>query len=133
MSSLKLAGCVIKDEQGKILLIHRNTSNRQQWEIPGGKVEEAEDSMHAAARELQEELGVEVKIDKLLGEKEFTEAARVMRYSWYQSKIISGNPKIMEPGIFDDMRYFHISEMSKIKLSIGAQTFLSMMKDDYDS
>ena len=42
LMKIALAGCVIKDDQDRILLIHRNTPKRTQWEIPGGKIEEGE-------------------------------------------------------------------------------------------
>ena len=36
---MRLAGCVITDSDGNILLVHRSTPKRTQWEIPGGKLE----------------------------------------------------------------------------------------------
>ena len=33
---MKLAGCIIKDEDGRVLLMHRDDPRRTQWEIPGG-------------------------------------------------------------------------------------------------
>jgi len=63
-SKLQLAGCVILDEKGRVLLLHRETSKRVQWETPGGKVEPGESEKQAAVREVKEELGVDVKILK---------------------------------------------------------------------
>jgi len=42
MKYLELAGAVILDKNKKILLMHRNTPNLMQWELPGGKIEPKE-------------------------------------------------------------------------------------------
>jgi 8-oxo-dGTP diphosphatase len=126
--TIKLAGCIINDSQNNILLLHRNTAARQHWEIPGGKLETDEDAASSAVREVKEELGITVKIEKLLGGREFTEDDIKMHYTWYKAKIVSGQPKVMEPEIFDGMRYFSADEMHDIVLSTGAQTFLAMLE-----
>jgi len=126
---MKLAGCIILDEKGRILLLHRNTAKRVQWEIPGGKIDEDEDTKTTAIRELKEELGVDVEIARLLSEKEFTEDGFTLHYSWFLAKVKSGEPKNAEPEIFDDLRYFSLEEMEKEVLSSGAQTFLELVKN----
>jgi|TARA_B100000315_G_C14011697_1_gene334785 (d)CTP diphosphatase len=57
-------------EDSKILLCQRNQDDHYAnlWEFPGGTVEQGESHPQALAREMAEELGVEVKVDRLLGE-----------------------------------------------------------------
>lgn len=128
--NLRLAGCIIPDEDGKILLLHRNTAKRQQWEIPGGKLEDGEESSVAAIREVKEELGVEVQIRRKLGEKTFKEDGRTLHYTWYQAKITDGDARVIEPESFDDMKYFSRSQMQKIhdQLSPNTKNFLATIK-----
>ncbi len=76
--SVRLAGCVFQNEEGRILLIHRNVPGRVQWELPGGKVENGETIEEAAKREMKEELGVAVTIIRKLGEKNFEESEEKM-------------------------------------------------------
>ena len=66
MNIIRLAGCVIYNKDKELLLIHRNSPKRTQWELPGGKIDEGEDPEASAKRELLEELGVEVDLIKKL-------------------------------------------------------------------
>lgn len=127
---MKLAGCIIRDEEGKILLLHRNTPKRQQWEIPGGKVDENEDAKKAAIREIREELGVDVEITSLIGEKEFTEDGFTMSYTWYAANILQGQPQIMEPETFDQLRAFSTQEMRILfeELSPNTQNLIEALE-----
>lgn len=130
MSKITLAGCIIFDDQGKILLMHRNeitpTKKRIQWETPGGTIEEGEDSSETATRELREELDIEVEIIKKLGQKNFIEDDNEMEYTWYLSSIKSGDPKLMED-FYDDLQYFSFEEMKEMEnlLSANARNFLA--------
>ncbi len=110
---LQLAGCVIQNLEGKILLLHRNTPGRIQWETPGGKIEEGEDEKVAAIREVKEELGIEVEIEKEIGRKDFSEDGNEMGYVWFQAKIISGDPKPLEEK-HDKVEYFSWDELKTI-------------------
>lgn len=72
------AGCLITDASGKVLLV--NPNYKQTWEIPGGIVEENESPRSCCKREINEELGINLPVKKLLlvdyngGTKEKTES-----------------------------------------------------------
>src|SRR4051812_29822466 len=108
---IQLAGCVIVDDYGRILLLHRSTDDYSHWELPGGKIEKDELPEHAAIREIQEELGVEVHLTKALGNGEFADNEREFVYEWFQAEIASGEPRICEPETFDDLDYFELEDM----------------------
>lgn len=55
---------VIRNPGGKILLV--KTSYQEYWTFPGGSVDENESPVAAVGREVQEELGIELKINKLI-------------------------------------------------------------------
>lgn len=121
MKKIKLAGCIIKNSENKILLLHRNTSKRKQWEMPGGKVEQDEKPAEAARREIKEELGLIVRIKKETGRKEFIEDGFSMSYIWYKAVIIKGKPILMEEE-FDKFKYFSWNELKEIKSSLSPNT-----------
>jgi 8-oxo-dGTP diphosphatase len=58
--------CVLRDEHGRILLV-RHTYGRLNWELPGGGAEAGEAPPETAIREMREETGLEVVIDRLTG------------------------------------------------------------------
>lgn len=62
MSPVHVAVGVILDSERNILITRRDPDSHQGglWEFPGGKVEEGESLGSALARELWEELGIEI-------------------------------------------------------------------------
>lgn len=57
-----VVGCLVRNAEGRILLIRHR---KRGWEIPQGRVEEGEDLLGAARREVLEETGVEVDLGPL--------------------------------------------------------------------
>ena len=55
---------IIKD--GKILLMHRIKNGQQYFVFPGGGVEDGETIDAGIVREIKEEFGIDIKIEKLL-------------------------------------------------------------------
>ncbi len=53
---------LIRDEGGRILLVHRTYSRDEPWALPGGWLEGNEAIERALERELREETGLRVKV-----------------------------------------------------------------------
>jgi 8-oxo-dGTP pyrophosphatase MutT (NUDIX family) len=58
------AGAVIRDEQGRVLLVH--PTYQELWELPGGALEPGESPLAACRRELTEEIGFVPPLGELL-------------------------------------------------------------------
>ncbi|MDM4720025.1 NUDIX hydrolase [Micromonospora sp. WMMA1363] len=58
------ADALIRNEQGHVLLV--NPRYKPDWDLPGGMAEANEPPHQAAEREIREELGLELKVNKLL-------------------------------------------------------------------
>ena len=127
---LRLAGCIIVNDNSGILLLHRNTPKRIRWEIPGGKIEVGESEIETVAREIKEELVVDVEIVRLLGSRDFTEDGYTMSYHWFLGLISVGSPVVGEPETFDDLRYFSRGELiaNVPALSSNTRNFLDAWK-----
>ncbi|MDU2266661.1 NUDIX hydrolase [Clostridium celatum] len=58
------AGALVTNQKNEVLLVknpHRG------WEFPGGQIENGEDLIQGVSREVFEESGIEIKVDKLVG------------------------------------------------------------------
>jgi mutator protein MutT len=96
------------------------------YEFPGGKVEPGESEHQALIRELDEELGVSVKVEELLGETHFRGfSGREITLRVY---FVSGDLAGMTLNEHDDFQW-----VSKRSLSeSGAHTFVTKNLSDGD-
>ena len=108
---LRLAGCVILDGESRVLLLHRNTARYVHWELPGGKIDPGEDPADAAKREVAEELGIQVRVERELGRCTFIDHETAMEYVWFLASIASGEPRVMETDTFDALAFFAWPEL----------------------
>src|SRR5690349_12959633 len=61
------AGAVIRDDQGRLLLIQRGHEPALgRWSLPGGRLEPGETSAQAVVREVEEETGLVIEAGELL-------------------------------------------------------------------
>jgi 8-oxo-dGTP diphosphatase len=64
---LGVAGKAVIRKGGQFLLIQRSLRSHFDpglWELPGGKIDHGEDLVEAVAREVREEVGIEIKIGR---------------------------------------------------------------------
>jgi ADP-ribose pyrophosphatase YjhB (NUDIX family) len=57
---------LIRDERGRILLVHRTYSHEEPWALPGGWLEGSEGVERTLERELHEETGLRVRAGRVL-------------------------------------------------------------------
>ncbi|MDE6530717.1 MAG: NUDIX hydrolase [Lachnospiraceae bacterium] len=71
IEAVSCGGIVI--HKGKILLLYKNFRNRYEgWVLPKGTVEEGEEYMETALREVREEAGVSAELIQYIGKSEYT-------------------------------------------------------------
>ena len=105
----RFAGCVISDDEGRILLMHR--PGKDVWELPGGSTETDEPLEVTAAREVFEELGIDVEIEESLGKTSFDQEGKTYEFSWYKATILDGVPTPKQPSECDQVAYFFRKEL----------------------
>jgi 8-oxo-dGTP diphosphatase len=104
---------LIEDNEGRVLACLRPEGKHLggKWEFPGGKIDPGETPEAALIRELQEELGVEVRIEAEFTPVEWDYSGRAIRLIPFCCAIISGTPTPLEHA---DIRWIsapHLGEL----------------------
>lgn len=88
-------GAGIIQQHGKYLVSQRPEGSilGQCWEFPGGKREPGETIEECVAREIREELGIQVKVGKLWRVVDRTFPERTVRLHFFLCAIESGTPR----------------------------------------
>lgn len=97
LRTLEVVAAVILDAAGNVLAVkcpeHKHNGG---WEFPGGKIEPGESPRAALAREIAEELGVQVDVAELLHTVEWDYPAFHLRMFCYVSHICGGTLTLRE-------------------------------------
>jgi len=102
---------IILDDNSKVLLCLRTDKNV--WNLPGGRVELGESPWAAVVREVKEETGLDVKINKFLGVTSKPEKSDIAFLFLCQA--VSGELTLNNEA--KDLRYFSLDEIPKNTLS----------------
>ncbi len=99
----KVATGVVAERGGRILLVRRNHEPMLgRWSFPSGFVDAGEVVAEAAAREVREEAGVEVRVERLLGV--YSTRGNPVVFIAYAGVITAGEPvagdEAFEVGLF---------------------------------
>ena len=84
------AGAFVTNSQGQVLLI--KSPRYDDWEFPGGQVEESETIPHAVEREVLEETGIIVRVKSLVGIYSNTRRPSIVNLD-FVCEFVSGEPK----------------------------------------
>ena len=118
-----LVGCsaVIFDSTGQKVLLTRRADNGR-WCLPGGRMEPGESAAEACAREVWEETGLRVKIERLIGI--YTSPHRIVTYPdgnrWqivalnFEVQVVEGELQLSNETT--DFGYFSLNTMEQLDL-----------------
>ncbi len=90
------AALIFRD--GKLLIAQRHASAHLGglWEFPGGKREPGETFEQCLAREIREELGVEIAVGELFETITHAYPEKTVHLKFFVCKLLSGEPKPVE-------------------------------------
>ncbi len=93
---------VILDKENRILMVKQHHDERDIWMVPGGGIEEGESSMAAAVREMKEETGLDVEIDRLIWHTEEVSARGQRFVNFFMGRIKGGELTLGADPEFDN-------------------------------
>lgn len=110
------AGCgaAITDAEGRLLLIQRlREPEAGGWGLPGGKIDFGERAEDTARREIEEELGIVIELTRLACIAETIDRGDGRHWvaPVYEARIVSGEPRIMEPEKHGGWGWFALDQM----------------------
>jgi 8-oxo-dGTP diphosphatase len=84
---------VVRDERGRVLLLRRSArckANAGKWELPGGKLDPGETIDEALRREIAEETGLAVHIERVAGAGESARPDMRVAYLFMEARAEAG-------------------------------------------
>jgi ADP-ribose pyrophosphatase YjhB (NUDIX family) len=114
------AFCIISNDSGHVLLSHRR--DLDVWNLPGGGVEQDETPWDAAVREVSEETGLEVAIERLVGI--YTKSGRNGITLCFECIVTGGSLRASDEA--DEHRYFPIENLPQ-RLSPNQREYIRDM------
>ena len=115
-------GAAIINPDRKVLMAQRGIeakNERFRWELPGGAVEMWETSKRAVIREITEELGIKIEVISMIGfwDHIILDEGQHWVSSTHLCRVVSGEPKILEPHKCAAIGWFTLDEASELLLT----------------
>lgn len=112
-------GAVVKDDQGRLLLIKRgHAPGAGLWSLPGGRIEPGETDTEALVREMREETGLVIEAGRLIGTvRRPAQGGGVLDIRDYAATISGGTLRAGDDAA--DARWVAASELKSLPITDG--------------
>jgi len=127
-----IVNALVLNEDRKVLLVRRERKWHKEahgkWEFPGGKVDFGETPEEACVREVKEESGFEVEIEKLIpkiisSHWEYPDRVSQQILLCYLCNLKGGEASLEDHGV-SEVKWFDIEEAKKLECLPGTLEFL---------
>jgi 8-oxo-dGTP diphosphatase len=117
---IRYSTAAIIKKQDKILIARRKQGGAlsNKWELPGGKVEKGETLQAALSREIEEELGIKIKIGKIFHTGYFKNRNKVYKLFVFCAEYHTGDIRLQEHAQIEwvkpaDLQYYDFAGSDK--------------------
>ena len=116
----------VRDDRGRVLLVH---VTQRGWELPGGQVEEGEGLLDALVREIEEETGCNVQVERLLA-LESRVSAPVMVLALFACRHVAGTPRSRDPAVTETAWFTPAEATALVERSPSAERLELALRGD---
>lgn len=127
---------LILNEKKEILFVRQMKNKKDYWLLPGGGVEFGESVTEALARELMEELGIEIEEPKfiLLNENIDPKGKKHLIQLVFSVKIKGSEPKLsLKEKVVLEYKYFSVAELENLEIRPDIKSYLLENRDWQES
>ena len=124
---------VIMDDNHRVLVVCQHHEDKDIWMVPGGGIEEGEDTLQACVREVMEETGLEIEVGDLLWHVEEVSPGRGQRFvNFFMGKLVGGDMHLGADPEFDaDHQVLReVRFMTKEELQDVEHVYPAYLKDE---
>ena len=127
---IRVVGAMLEKEGGRYLITQRRpgASLPLLWEFPGGRVQEGESDAEALARELNEEMGVRVRVGEQVMHLRHDYPDYEIDFRVFRCSLIPPESKIQHLGIHDH-RWVTLAEMGEYEFPAADARTLEKLLD----
>ncbi len=128
---IRVTAAIIELEN-KILIAQRKAKDSLfggLWEFPGGKIEDGETPEECMARELKEELEIEVEVGTLITSNKHRYPHGIYELLVYKVEHISGNFVLND---HNEVKWITIDELSKFDFPPANTPIINYLKNSYE-
>lgn len=127
MSNIQVvAAIIVQDDQVLIAQRPKDKHKGGYWEFPGGKIEEGESAEQALAREIFEEINIQIKLPKMFHRLDFDYPEKSVSLSFFIVERFSGEPHGREG---QPVTWISSSQLSNYQFPEANQPVVDMLLD----
>lgn len=124
---------VILDNQNRMLMVKQEHEDRDIWMVPGGGIEEGENSVDAAVREIKEETGLDIEVGKLIWHVEEVSERGQRFVNFFMGRITGGEMALgLDPEFDEDSQVLReVKFMSRQEIEEIPVLYPEYLKDEF--
>jgi 8-oxo-dGTP diphosphatase len=118
---------LVWDDSGRILFLRRASISKRfagTWEPPGGKMDAGEAFDTALVREVAEETGLTIVLDRVAGATQYDMPGMKLAVLFLEARVLSGEVGLSDE--HDEYRWIQLNEVLRLELTPTLHAFLTV-------
>ncbi|MBX9695482.1 MAG: NUDIX hydrolase [Cyanobacteria bacterium] len=118
LPTTRVSVIVLTRDEKKILLVKHKKRNRKYWVLPGGRLEHGETFDECAVREVKEETGLDIKVEKILylSEAISPDKNHHIVNIFIKARSIGGKLQLGDEPVLSDVDFLPLTELLQLNL-----------------